>query len=191
MRIVPRFSTFEWRQKTRVMNEVIKCIFERKSVRQYTKQPVDSQTIELLVKAAMAAPSAKNRQPWTFIAITTKEILMQLSTGLSYAKMVKDAPCAIVVCGDLSKTKEEDKDKWVVDCSAATENLLLAVESLGLGAVWTGVYPDADRIELVRKCLNLPEHVIPLNVIPIGYPEGENKPKDKYKPERLKWERWE
>ena len=130
------------------MNEVIKCIFERKSVRQYTTQPVDRQTIELLVRAAMAAPSAKNRQPWSFIAITEKKMLNQLSASLPYAKMVKDAPCAIVVCGDLSKSKEEDKDKWVVDCSAATENLLLATESLGLGAVWTGVYPDADRVEL-------------------------------------------
>ncbi|WP_320052335.1 nitroreductase family protein [uncultured Acetobacteroides sp.] len=173
------------------MNETIKCIFERKSVRQYTKQPVDRQTIELLVRAAMAAPSAKNRQPWSFIAITEKEMLNQLSASLPYAKMVKDASCAIVVCGDLSKAKEEDKDKWVVDCSAATENLLLAAESLGLGAVWTGVYPDMDRVELVSKCLNLPKYVIPLNVVPVGHPEGENKPKDKYKPERLKWERWE
>lgn len=173
------------------MNEVLKCIFERSSVRQYTLQPVDRKTVELLVKAAMAAPTAKNRQPWTFIAITQKETLNQLAEGLPYAKMVKDAPCAIVVCGDMSKTKEEDKDKWVVDCSAATENLLLAAHSLGLGAVWTGVYPDTSRVELVRSCLNLPEHVIPLNVIPVGYPLGESKPKDKFKPERLMWERWE
>lgn len=173
------------------MNDTIKCIFARKSVRQYTSQTIDRQAIELLVRAAMAAPSAKNRQPWTFIAITQKDTLNLLSEGLPYAKMVKDAPCAIVVCGDLSKTKEEDKDKWVVDCSAATENLLLAAESLGLGAVWTGVYPDADRVELVRRILNLPEFVIPLNVIPVGYPSSENKPKDKYKPERLMWEKWE
>ncbi|TCN65695.1 nitroreductase family protein [Acetobacteroides hydrogenigenes] len=173
------------------MNNTIKCILERKSVRQYSKQAIERETIELLVRAAMAAPSAKNRQPWTFIAITQKGMLIQLSDGLPYAKMVKDAPCAIIVCGDLSRTKEEDKNKWVVDCSAATENLLLAAESLGLGAVWTGVYPDTDRVEFVSKCLNLPDFVIPLNVIPVGHPSGENKPKDKFKPELLKWERWE
>ena len=113
------------------MNNTIKCILERKSVRQYSKQAIERETIELLVRAAMAAPSARNRQPWTFIAITQKEMLIQLSDGLPYAKMVKDAPCAIIVCGDLSRTKEEDKNKWVVDCSAATENLLLAAESPG------------------------------------------------------------
>jgi nitroreductase len=177
-------------EKKIAMNDVLTCIFERSSVRQYTLQPVDRETVELLVKAAMAAPTAKNRQPWTFIAITQKETLNLLAEGLPYAKMVKDAPCAIVVCGDMSKTKEEDRDKWVVDCSAATENLLLAAQSLGLGAVWTGVYPDTSRVELVRTCLDLPEYVIPLNVIPVGYPLGESKPRDKFKPERLMWERW-
>lgn len=173
------------------MNEAISCILQRKSVRRYQDVAVENEKVELLLRAAMAAPSSKNRQPWQFVAIRNKETLEELSRLLPYAKMVKDAPLAIAICGDLSKTKEEEKNKWVVDCSAATENLLIAVESLGLGAVWTGVYPDEDRVEHVSTLLNLPSHVIPLNIIPIGYPEGEALPRDKYNPECIHWEKWE
>lgn len=171
------------------MNETLKVIHSRKSVRHFTNQAVSEEQIELLLQAGMAAPTAVNRQPWAFYVVTRRETLDSLSEQLPYAKMLSQAQAAIVVCGDMEKADNlKDKAYWVQDCSAATQNILLAAESIGLGAVWTAVFPYDDRSKVVIETLKLPGHHIPLNVIPIGYPTGEDKPKDKWKPENVFWQ---
>ncbi|MCL3854086.1 MULTISPECIES: nitroreductase family protein [Parabacteroides] len=170
---------------------MIGVILNRKSVRQYTEQSVSREQLEVLVKAAMTAPSAVNKQPWAFVVIDDRDTLDNLASLLPYAKMAAKASAAIVVCGDLSKAYHGlDDEYWIQDCSAATENLLLAAEAMGLGGVWTAVYPEEDRIAIVRKRLALPGHIIPLNFIPVGYPLHKDTPKDKYKPENIHFNRW-
>ncbi|NPD46673.1 nitroreductase family protein [Lentimicrobium sp. L6] len=169
-------------------NETLKTIHNRKSVRHFTNDTVSKAQLELLVRAGMAAPSAVNRQSWAFYVVTDKATLKRLSEKLPYGKMLAQAQAAIVVCGDMDKAgKLKDKDYWVHDCAAASENILLAAESIGLGAVWTAAFPYDDRTIAVVKELNLPENHIPLNVIPIGYPTGEDQAKDKWKLENLIW----
>jgi len=172
-------------------NNTLEVIHQRKSVRNYTDQKVEKEKLETLVKAGMAAPTAVNKQPWAFVVIDDKDVLNQLGDALPYAKMAKKAGGAIIVCGDLSKALEGwEQEFWIQDCSAATQNILLAAESMGLGAVWTAAYPAKDRMKSVIDILNLPEHIIPLNVIPIGYPKGMEKPKDKWKSENMHWQKW-
>ncbi|BAX81074.1 flavin reductase [Labilibaculum antarcticum] len=173
----------------RYENETLEVIHNRKSVRHFTDQPVSKEQIETLLRAGMAAPTAVNRQPWAFYVVTERETLDTLSQQLPYAKMLSQVQAAIVVCGDMEKAGNlKDEGYWVQDCAAATENILLAAESIGLGAVWTASYPYDDRTKAVIKALNLPEKYIPLNVIPIGYPTGEDVPKDKWKAENVIWQ---
>jgi nitroreductase len=169
--------------------DVFTIIHQRKSVRQYLEHPVPAEKIETMLRAAMAAPTARNIQPWQFYVITNRKVLDQLAAELPYAKMLSEAPLAIVVAGDTQKgnPNEEQIFNWALDCSAATQNLLLAAEALGLGAVWTGVYPYKARVVAVSKALELPPHIIPLNVIPIGYPLMDDQPKDKWDAEKVKW----
>ena len=172
-------------------NNTLEVIHQRKSVRNYTDAKVSKEQLEVLAKAGMAAPTAVYKQPWAFITIDDRETLDSLGANLPYAKMLKKANAAIVVCGDLNKALEAwEQEFWIQDCSAATQNILLAAESMGLGAVWTAAYPAKDRMATVRNILELPEHIIPLNVIPVGYPTGIEKPKDKWKPENLHWNKW-
>ncbi len=171
--------------------DVLTVIHSRKSVRQFTEQEVSRDKLEILVRAGMAAPTAMNKQPWAFVAIDSREVLDLLSEELGNNPILKRAPAAIVVCGDLNKAVPSVPDYWVQDCSAATQNILLAVEGIGLGAVWIGIFPRDERVEAVRKVTKLPEHLIPLNVIAIGYPTGAEQPKDKWKPENMFWNVWE
>lgn len=173
------------------INAAIANIHERKSVRQYTSEKPSPFQLETLLRAGMAAPTAKNSQPWEFVLINDQEILTQLANALPYAKMLTQVSAAIVVCGNLNLSLGEAEDNyWVQDCSAATQNILLAAESIGLGAVWTGVHPRKEREEAVRKTLNMPAHLVPFNVIPVGYPVGKEKAKDKWKPERIHNNKW-
>ena len=157
-------------------NAALECILTRTSVRQYQPdRTISRDTVETLLRAAMSAPTAVNKQPWAFIALDDRAALDSLAQVLPYARMLTKAPLAIVTCGDLSKAIDgEDADKgfWIQDVSAATENLLLAAHAMGLGAVWTGVYPDAERVKDVQERLGLPANVIPLAVVPVGYPTG-------------------
>jgi nitroreductase len=171
---------------------VMKNILERKSVRTYAKREVSEDQLNQLLKAAMAAPSARNSQPWAFVVINKREILNNLSSLLPNAKMLSEAQAAIIVCGNMEKALEgEGREFWVQDCSAATQNILLAAESMGLGAVWTGAYPRKEIIKTIQEALKLPEHIIPLNVIPIGWQTGKEKPKEKYTQENIHWNGWE
>lgn len=172
-------------------NPALQTIISRKSVRHFTEKQVSRTDLEKLVKAGMSAPTAMNSQPWAFIIIDEKEILDYLAEDLPYAKMLFQATSAIVVCGDMTKALPGvAKDFWIQDCSAATENILIAAEGLGLGAVWTGVYPIEENIKTVRENLEIPEEIIPLCVIPVGYPTGVDKPKNKWKKENVHWQKW-
>ncbi len=170
--------------------DAITVIHSRKSVRNYTGQHVDKEQLEIIVRAGMAAPTAVGRQPWSFIAITDRATINILQQGLPYAKMLGKAGAAIVVCAIPEKAAGQIVEYAIIDSACASENILLAAEALGLGAVWTAAYPDNERMDFVRKTLNIPDSVIPLNVIPIGYPTGEDKTKDKFKPENIHWEKW-
>lgn len=165
-------------------------IHSRKSVRQYTSEPVCEEHIQTILKAAMAAPSAVNYQPWRFVVISEREELDAMAEMLPFAKMLKNAPLAIVVCGETTWFDGQENPFWSQDCSAATQNLLLAVEALGLGAVWTAAYPDPDRVEKISSYLNLPPNVKPLCTVPIGHPAGDDQPKDKWKPENIHYGKW-
>lgn len=172
-------------------NQTLETIYNRKSVRNFTGEKVSRQHLTELVRSGMAAPTAVDKRPWAFIAIDDRATLDKLADVLPYAQMLRQTTAAIVVCGDLQKALPDDAQAyWVQDCSAATQNILLAAESMGLGAVWTGVHPITDREELVKQKLGLPAHVIPLNVIAIGHPTGIDKPKDKWNPELLRWNSW-
>lgn len=166
-------------------------ILTRTSVRAYTAQPVEDEKVEAILRAAMAAPSAGNKQPWRFVVVKEKSTLEAISQQLHTMTMAKDAPLAIIVCGDMNATFPGDGlDYWVEDASAATENLLLAAHAEGLGAVWCGIYPMKERVAFLQELLQLPENIVPLNVIPIGYPAESPTPKDKWKPENIHYESW-
>ena len=173
------------------LNDTLRVIHSRKSVRHFLDKPVSKEDLLALVRAGMAAPTARNQQPWAFVVVTDKEVRTKLAEGLPYTKMLNDAGAAIIVCGVMTRALQgEERGFWVQDCSAATENILLAAESLGLGAVWSGMYPLEERVKYVREVLRIPEDVVPLNVIPIGYPAGDEKPKDKFNPANIHWEKW-
>lgn len=154
---------------------VLENIAARKSVRKYLKKEVEEEKITAMLKAGMAAPSGMDRRPWEFVVVTDRAALDSMAASLPYAKMLAQAPIAIVVCGDSTRSSY-----WYVDCSAVTQNILLAAEALGLGAVWTAAYPYEDRIGVVRKYTAMPEQFVPLCIIPVGYPDGPQKAKDKY-----------
>ena len=170
--------------------DAIAVIHSRKSVRDYTGQSIGKEKLDKILRAGIAAPTAVGKQPWSFIAITDRRTLDILRDGLPYAKMLGKAGAAIVVCAMPEKAYEQKVEFAVIDSTCAGENILLAAEALGLGAVWTAAYPYNDRMDFVRKSLNIPDNVIPLSVIPIGYPTGADKPKDKFKPENIRWEKW-
>ena len=171
---------------------VINNILKRTSVRSYEDRAVESEKVEKLLRAGMAAPTAVNKQPWHFIVVTDKNQLQKLSEANPNAGMAAKAPLAIVVCGDMDKSLEGDaREFWVQDCSAATENILLAATGMGLGAVWTGTYPSKERCAAVADVLRLPDTLIPLNTIVIGYPDTEPTPKDKWKKENVSYNVYE
>jgi nitroreductase len=175
---------------TNSSDAVLENIFNRKSVRSFTSEPVSEEHVEAMLKAAMAAPTAVNYQPWRFVVVTDRAQLDAMAEMLPYAKMLKQAPLAIVVCGETTWFEGRENPYWQQDCSAATENLLLAAEALGLGAVWTGVYPNMQLAEPLSEFLGLPETVQPLCAIPIGHHDGTAKPRDKWKPENVHYGRW-
>ncbi|GAB6099346.1 nitroreductase family protein [Halanaerocella petrolearia] len=164
-------------------------IFERRSIRSYTSEPVSEEEIEYLLQAGMAAPSAMNQQPWEFVVIDDREILDQIPEFHNYAQMVKEAPVVIAVCGNKEDLKADNlevaNDYMVQDCSAATQNILLAAQEKGLGSVWLGVYPREERRNNVQQLLNLPDKVVPISLIVVGYTNEEKEANDRYLEEKV------
>lgn len=173
------------------MNDAIQTIMTRPSVRAFLDKPVPEETVERLLRAAMAAPSAKNSRPWAFVLIRDRAELEKLGAALPNAKMTATAPLAVAICGVLDKTLPgEARDYWIQDCAAATENFLLAVHALGLGAVWTGVHPISERIAILKETLRLPDGVEPFCLIPFGWPAGPVDAKDKWAPAAVHTDVW-
>lgn len=168
------------------INETLNTIFNRKSVRTYTSKPLEEKQLDILVRAGMAAPSSRDIRPWEFVVITDKALLEEMAEALPLAAMLAHTQQAIVVCGD----SEKSENCWYLDCSAASQNILLAAESMGIGAVWTAAFPYSDRVEAVQRLLQLPAHIIPLNVIPLGYPGGDEEAVDKYDRARIHYNRY-
>lgn len=168
--------------------DAIECLLTRRSVRSYSDRPVDDSLIAKLLTVAMHAPSAMNEQPWHFIVIRDRKVIDDIESIHPYGKMLKSAPMAILVCGDTTIVKASDF--WVMDCANATMNLLLAAHANGLGAVWVSVHPREDREGAISRLVGLPSTVKPLALIPLGYPEGEVKPKMIQGEDRIHYDRW-
>ncbi len=170
---------------------MLEMIMTRTSIRQYTDKPVEKEKIEAMLRAGMAAPTAVNAQPWHFVVVSDKAKLGELAEANPRAGMLRSATLAIVVCGDMTKALEgKGRQFWIQDCSAATENILLAAHAQGLGAVWTALYPMDERMTPVSKALKLPDTLIPLCTVVIGYPAEQPKPKDKWKPENVSYDEY-
>lgn len=163
-------------------------VLSRRSIRKYTDQAVDDETVERLLRAAMAAPSASNQQPWHFVVLRDKDTLTAITRFHPYAKMLPSAPVAIVVCGALGDSTWAMF--WEQDCSACTENLLIEAELLGLGAVWLGIHPLEERVSGMSALLGLPEAVVPFAVVAVGWPQQRKEPSDRFDESRVRRERW-
>lgn len=174
-----------------VEKSTIDDIMTRSSVRAYSDKEVEPEKIDTLLHAAMAAPTARNLQPWRFVVINDRALLDTISANFGSMTMAKNASLAIVTCGDLSAAMEgEGRDYWIQDVSAATENLLLAAHAMGLGAVWCGIYPVSSRVTDFSALLSLPDNIIPMACVCIGYPAAESTPKDKWHPEYIRYNSW-
>lgn len=171
------------------MEEILDLIFKRRSIRIYDRKKLDKETLTKLLQAAMAAPSGSNSRPWEFVVVTENDTLDKIRGKLKYGNY--NAPAAVVVCGNIAIAQNESAIRyWVQDCSAATQNLLLAAAGLGLGACWVASYPKEDVMALLRDTLEIPEDVFPLNVIFVGYPAEEKAPRTQYEENRVHWEKY-
>jgi nitroreductase len=168
--------------------DLFDAINTRRSIRKFTKEPISEKLTELIIKAAMQAPSARNFQPWHFIVIDDRSLLKDIPKFHPYAAMLETAPMAIAVCGDFSL--EKSIEYIALDCAAATQNMLLAAHGISLGAVWLGIYPREKRIEGLKKLLSLPESIIPISLVALGHPAEYHPPVSRFKPERFHRNVW-
>jgi nitroreductase len=166
--------------------DALDVIFTRRSIRQYTDEPVPEEQVKILLEAGMNAPSANNRQPWHFIMVDAREHLKAIMEVHPYSKMLEQAPMAIVVCADVTRSERY----WQQDCAAATENILLAARALGLGSVWLGVYPKEERTKGITRLFDLPEHIRPLCVIAVGHPAKEAGRVERYDSSKVHRNQW-
>lgn len=167
--------------------DAVETILSRRSIRRYTSQKVSDQVIKELLQAAMSAPSASNEQPWHFIVLHDPKILREIPKFHPYSGMLREAPIALLVCVDLDMGTE---GFLVQDGSAATENILIAAHAKGLGAVWLGIYPLRERITGMRKLLNIPDRILPLSLVSIGFPAEKIPKEDRFQPSRVHINRW-
>jgi len=168
--------------------DVMEAIHSRRSIRKFQQKPVPDELVRALLAAAMSAPSAGNQQPWHFVVITDQEILGKVPALNPYAAMAREAPLAVLICAELAL--EKYPGYWVQDCAAATQNMLLAAHGKGLGAVWTGITPMKDRVQGFQKLCNLPEKVLPLALVVLGYPAQTLKPEDRFRADRVHRNTW-
>lgn len=171
--------------------DALTAIFERRSIRKYTGARVSREHFTTLVRAGMSAPTSRDTRHFVFIVIDDPGLIQKLSDGLPYAKMLSTAKHAIIVASDMTVAHGgSSTDYWVQDCSAAAENILVAAKALGIGTCWTAAHPRPERIALVKELLRMPENVMPLCVIAVGIPAGEEKPRDKFDPSKVFWNGW-
>lgn len=168
--------------------ELYDGLITRRSIRKYTSGPVSREILEELVKAGMYAPSAVNCQPWHYIVIDDNALFEKIMEIHPYAKMLKDAQAAILVCGD--ENLQHGDGYWAVDCSAATQNILLAAHAKGLGAVWLGLHPREERKRNIKELFQLPGHIQPFSLISIGWPAEEKNIPERYKTDRIHYNKW-
>ena len=168
--------------------EALEALHTRRSIRKYGDEPVAEELVERLLRAAMAAPSAQNCQPWHFVVIDDRELLAKIPPINPNAAMADQAPLAILICGD--RDLELFDGYWVVDCAAAVQNLLLAAHALGLGAVWTGVYPRKQRMDGFARLVGLPKNVLPHTLVVLGHPAEQPAGEDRYRADRVRRNRW-
>jgi nitroreductase len=168
--------------------EALTAILTRRSIRRFTDKTISKEQIEQILKAGLNAPSAGNQQPWHFVVIDDPSIMVEIPKFHPHAAMIPEANVAILVCGDPSL--ETHKGYWMIDCSAATENILLAAHAIGLGACWIGVYPREERIAGMRQLLNIPEDIIPFSLIALGHPEEQKPPAERFDPSKIHTNRW-
>jgi nitroreductase len=172
------------------MNPLLQPIFARRSVRKFKDKDVSEETIKDALEAAMASPSAAATDPWHFIVVHDAATRKKLAQGLPYGKMLAESPVCIVVCGDILKALDEQLSYLLQDCSAATENLLLAISMLGLGAVWLGVHPRDNHIAYLRVLFSLPENIIPVCAIAVGWPAEKPAARTRFNPAAVHNEKW-
>ena len=169
------------------MDTILDTIFSRRSIRIYDRKKLDKNILTDLLKAAMAAPSGSNSRPWEFVVVTDEDKINFLRSKIKYGNF--NAPAIIIVCANLAIAANESAHRyWVQDCSAATENLLIAAAGLGLGTCWVASYPKEDVMGLLHETLGIPEDVFPLNLIYVGYPAEEKAPRTQYEEARVHWE---
>lgn len=168
--------------------DTLQAIQTRRSIRKYQDKQVSDALLLKIITAGMYAPSAHNEQPWHFIIIKSKPILLEIPTLLTHTQMCQNAPCAIVVCSDESLEKSEGK--WPQDCAAATQNILLAIHELGLGGVWSGIFPRKEAVTKIQKLLQIPHSVIPFALVVLGYPAEKPKQPERFQKERIHYDRW-
>ena len=168
--------------------ETLEAIYTRRSVREFTSDPISEADVHDLLRAGMQAPSARNEQPWHFILIDDTELLHAIPKFHPASQMLLDAPLAILVCSD--RKLELKRASWLADCSAATQNILLAAHAKGLGGVWLGIFPDADRVMGMQSLLGMPKDIRPVALVAVGHPASIPEPVDRFKPERVHRNRW-
>jgi nitroreductase len=168
------------------MEDMLDVLYDRRSIREYTDEPVTDDQVVAMLKAAMAAPSVQNLRPWHFVVVRKRKLLDKLAQVHKYAYMLEKSPLAIVICGD----QEVSERHWVEDTCAATENVLLAATALGLGGVWISLYPKKKHQKVVRELLDIPDHVGVLCIVAVGRPAAEKKARSEYDPKRVHQDEW-
>ncbi|MDR0645458.1 MAG: nitroreductase family protein [Elusimicrobiota bacterium] len=168
--------------------ETLKAIFKRRSIRKFADKKITDKQIKTLLEAAMMSPTAVNAQEWEFLVIRDKKQLIEITKIHPHAQMLKQADAAIIVCGNTSK--EILPGYWIGDCGACSQNILLAATDIGLGSVWLGVQPNKKRVQDIRKLFKLPKHIMPFNVIALGYPAEKKKPENRYDDKKAHYEKW-
>ena len=172
------------------MNKKLSAIFARRSVRAYQEKKIPEKIVKDILEAATAAPSAVAKDPWEFITIQNKNTLRKITEALPNGKMLANAPLGIIVCGDIQRAHGNELSFLLQDCSAAIQNILLASSILGLGACWLGIHPRQERIDFIKKIFNLPNHIIPISAIAIGYPAEKKEPRTRYNENYVHKEIW-
>ena len=172
------------------MNPSLQFIFNRRSVRKYEKKEIPEGMFTDLFEAAMAAPSAVAKDPWHFILVRDREMLDKIVQILPNGQMLRQAPAAVIVCGDINRANLKEVSYMLQDLSAAVENILLAATALGLGSCWLGMHPRPDRMDGIRTLFSLPENIIPMCGVALGWPAEQPEPRTRYNPERIHFEKW-